>query len=102
MNDSDHIIDAALRDQGAIDPSPSFAARVMRAVRDEAELPPIGFPRGLALLAGISLLAVIVVGAAVEPVAPISIPEAGVATSIAALACALATLVAVGLVEARS
>jgi hypothetical protein len=44
MNDLDRILDEALSTDRDPGPSPFFTARVMAAVRAEAQLPPLPFP----------------------------------------------------------
>lgn len=60
----DSIIDETLSTPSFIEPSASFAARVMTAVRSEAELPPLAFPVWRFAAAVVFLFATIALGIA--------------------------------------
>ena len=79
MNDIDHLIDEVLAADSGIDPGSAFTARVMRAVRNEATLPPIGFPWRRMAAAAALLGAIIVTALA----APQALPVASVSPAIA-------------------
>lgn len=62
MNDLDSLIEQALSPPRPIEPSAFFGARVMRAVRADAALPPLPFP-WLRVSVAAALLGVMIAGA---------------------------------------